>query len=204
MPEQDHSGSEKQKPMVVFAGRSNVGKSSVMRALTGRRLKVGKRPGTTRWEKSIDLGAVLFVDTPGFGHMAGQGKKAIERAKTALVQKLESWSSRLVLTVLIIDISLFRELVERWENKGEIPIDVEFYTFLSEISKHVIVVANKIDKLPSGNRATEIEYLHDKLPQKGSAPVIVPISAKQGTNIVELRREIERVLQAESLQMPTW
>jgi GTP-binding protein EngB required for normal cell division len=91
-----------------------------MRALTGRRLKVGKRPGTTRWEKSIDLGAVLFVDTPGFGHMAGQGRKAIERAKTALVQKLESWSSRLVLTVLIIDISLFRELVERWEEFKEI------------------------------------------------------------------------------------
>jgi len=175
-----------------------------MRALTGRKLKVGKRPGTTRWEKSVDLGAVLFVDTPGFGHMAGQGKKAIERAKTALVQKLEAWSSRLILAVLIIDISLFRELVERWENKGEIPIDVEFYTFLSEISQHVIVVANKIDKLPSGNRTGEIDYLQGKLPHKGQAPVIVPLSAKRGINILELKREIEKILQTEGVQIPIW
>ncbi len=61
------SGTKKEKLDVIFAGRSNVGKSSTIRALTGIRVLVGKRPGSTRWEKLFDLGSVNFVDFPGLG-----------------------------------------------------------------------------------------------------------------------------------------
>ncbi|HDD67259.1 MAG TPA: GTP-binding protein, partial [Candidatus Thorarchaeota archaeon] len=117
-------------PLVVFAGRSNVGKSSVIRALTGKRVPVGKRPGSTRREIRLEMGPVTLVDIPGFGFMAKRSKRAIEEMKTSVIHTLEEWSDQIVLAVLIIDAFLFREIVERWEKRGEIPIDIEFYAFL--------------------------------------------------------------------------
>ncbi|MFX0045629.1 MAG: GTP-binding protein EngB [Candidatus Hermodarchaeota archaeon] len=194
------------RPLMVFAGRSNVGKSSTIRLLTGRRVRVGKRPGSTKWEIMIDLGPVTLVDVPGFGYMAGTSKTAIEEMKTTLIQKLEKWSDRLALTVLIVDISLFRTLVDRWESRGEIPIDVEFYTFLSEISARVIVVANKIDKLKKREQPLEVEYLAMKLKEAlpESEPIIVPMSASKKTGVTELRRAIEDTLQLDGVGRPQW
>jgi GTP-binding protein EngB required for normal cell division len=192
--------------MMVFAGRSNVGKSSTIRALTGRKVRVGKRPGSTRWELMMDLGPVTLVDIPGFGYMAGTSKTAIEEMKTMLIQKLEGWSDRLALAVLIVDISLFRTLVNRWEGRGEIPIDVEFYTFLSEISGRVIVVANKIDKLKKRQQPLEVEYLSMKLKEAlpETEPCIVPMSATKKTGVTELRRAIEDTLRLDGIGKPRW
>jgi GTP-binding protein EngB required for normal cell division len=192
--------------MMVFAGRSNVGKSSTIRALTGRKVRVGKRPGSTRWELMMDLGPVTLVDIPGFGYMAGTSKTAIEEMKTMLIQKLEGWSDRLALAVLIVDISLFRTLVNRWEGRGEIPIDVEFYTFLSEISGRVIVVANKIDKLKKRQQPLEVEYLSMKLKEAlpETEPYIVPMSATKKTGVTELRRAIEDTLRLDGIGKPRW
>lgn len=191
---------------MVFAGRSNVGKSSTIRLLTGKKVRVGKRPGSTKWEIMIDLGPVTLVDIPGFGYMAGTSKTDIEEMKTTLIQKLEGWSDRLALTVLIVDISLFRTLVDRWESRGEIPIDVEFYTFLSEISARVIVVANKIDKLKKREQPLEVEYLTMKLKEAfpGLEPLIVPLSASKKTGATELKRTIEDALQLDGIGRPRW
>ncbi|MFX1580117.1 MAG: GTP-binding protein EngB, partial [Promethearchaeota archaeon] len=183
MNEPDRTGRSK-KPMIVFAGRSNVGKSSTIRALTGKKVRIGKKPGSTRWELLIDFGPITIVDIPGFGYMAGQSKTAIEETKTSVVQKLELWQEKIALAILIIDISLFRELYERWSSRGEIPIDVEFYGFLSEITPNVVVVANKIDKTKKRARQDEIDFLEIKLretfPEK--EPIIIQTSAhkKQG------------------------
>ncbi|MHA2432115.1 MAG: GTP-binding protein EngB [Candidatus Thorarchaeota archaeon] len=207
MQELDHSGViDLDGPMMVFAGRSNVGKSSTIRALTGRKVRVGKRPGSTRWELMMDLGPVTLVDIPGFGYMAGTSKTAIEEMKTMLIQKLEGWSDRLALAVLIVDISLFRTLVNRWEGRGEIPIDVEFYTFLSEISGRVIVVANKIDKLKKRQQPLEVEYLSMKLKEAlpETEPCIVPMSATKKTGVTELRRAIEDTLRLDGIGKPRW
>ncbi|MFX0108561.1 MAG: GTP-binding protein EngB [Candidatus Hodarchaeota archaeon] len=194
------------KPLVVFAGRSNVGKSSTIRALTGKKVRIGKKPGSTRWEFMIDLGAVTLVDIPGFGYMAGISKTDIEEMKITIIRKLEDWSDDLVLGVLIIDVSLFRQLVTRWEKRDEIPIDIEFYTFLSEIASKVVVVANKVDKLKRKEKLSEIEYLRVKLlealPEK--QPIIVPVSAAKKTGIMELRTAIERVLSEEGLYDLYW
>jgi GTP-binding protein EngB required for normal cell division len=191
---------------MVFAGRSNVGKSSTIRLLTGRKVRVGKRPGSTKWEIMIDLGPVTLVDVPGFGYMAGTSKTAIEEMKTTLIQKLEGWSDRLALAVLIVDISLFRTLVDRWENRGEIPIDVEFYTFLSEISARVIVVANKIDKLKKREQPVEVEYLAMKLKAAlpETEPIIVSMSASKKVGVTELKRAIEDALQLDDIGIPRW
>ena len=66
MSAQNRSGTDSDKPLVVFAGRSNVGKSSTIKALTGKKIVIGKRPGSTRWEKMFDFGSISIVDIPGF------------------------------------------------------------------------------------------------------------------------------------------
>lgn len=204
---QDRSGATKpKKPLVVFVGRSNVGKSSIIRSLTGRRIRVGKRPGSTKREQRIDLGSVTLVDMAGFGYMAGQSKQAIEAMKVSLVKRLEEWSKDIVVSVLILDISLFRELYDRWDGRGEIPIDVEFYSFLSEISSQVIVVANKSDKVKKRNLSQEIEYLIEKLVETvhGVYPSIVVTSAAKSQGIDDLRATVERCITASGLEGPTW
>jgi len=193
-------------PLVVFAGRSNVGKSSVIRALTGKRVPVGKRPGSTRREIRLEMGPVTLVDIPGFGFMAKRSKRAIEEMKTSIIHTLEEWSDQIVLAVLIIDAFLFREIVERWEKRGEIPIDIEFYAFLSEISPEVIVVANKMDKVRSVDRANVIEYIRMRLTEAvPNRPLnLVEVSARRKTGIGELKGQMEAALRKQGIVEPIW
>ncbi len=200
------SGPRKKKPIIVFAGRSNVGKSSAIRGLTGKKIRVGKHPGSTRWEQTIDMDSVDFVDIPGFGFMSRSSKDAIEEMKSQIIEWLEDWSDQMAAAVLIIDISLFQELVERWGNRGEIPIDVEFYGFLSEIAPAVIVVANKIDKLKKKQIPREMEYLRQQLAEAvpGEDPDVIMLSALKRTGFEELKNSIERVLQTRGIDPPDW
>ena len=195
-----------EKPMIVFAGRSNVGKSSTIRALTGKKVRIGKKPGSTRWELMIDFGPVTIVDIPGFGYMAGQSKTTIEETKTNVVQKLESWKDKLVLTVLIIDISLFRELYERWSSRGEIPIDVEFYGFLSEISPQVVVVANKMDKVKKHALVGEVDFLRARLKEVAPTkePIVILMSAQKKQGLSDLVLVLNDLLMQQDLDRPEW
>ncbi|MHA2025631.1 MAG: GTP-binding protein EngB [Candidatus Thorarchaeota archaeon] len=205
MKEPDSTGKSK-NPMIVFAGRSNVGKSSTIRALTGKKVRVGKKPGSTRWELMIDFGPITIVDIPGFGYMSGQSKTMIEETKVNIVTKLESWSDRLALSVLIVDISLFRVLFERWSSRGEIPIDVEFYGFLSEISQHVIVLANKSDKVKIRNLSDELLFLKEQL--RDVVPTIEPkvivTSALKKQGFRELTDSIDNILREQGIEVPLW
>ncbi|MFW9793758.1 MAG: GTP-binding protein EngB [Candidatus Thorarchaeota archaeon] len=194
------------KPMIVFAGRSNVGKSSTIRALTGKKVRVGKKPGSTRWELLIDFGPITIVDIPGFGYMSGQSKTTIEETKINIVQKLESWTDQLALSVLIIDISLFREIFERWSSRGEIPIDVEFYSFLSEISPSVIVLANKSDKVKKRKLDDELQFLKEQLMKVVPSvnPEIIVASAPKKHGISELAEAIDSLLSKQGVECPRW
>jgi GTP-binding protein EngB required for normal cell division len=193
-------------PLIVFVGRSNVGKSSVIRALTGRKLIVGKRPGSTRWEQMIEMGSFTIVDIPGFGYMAGQSRTKIEETKIRIIHSLESWSSRILLSVLIIDVSLFRELHERWSSRGEIPVDVEFYSFLCEISPRVVVVANKVDRLKKSNVQNELDFLihHLRNAVADREPTIITAVAPKKRGISLLRDLIDEILEEEKLDIPRW
>jgi GTP-binding protein EngB required for normal cell division len=205
MNEPDRTGS-RSKPMVVFAGRSNVGKSSIIRALTGKKVRIGKKPGSTRWELMIDYGPITIVDIPGFGYMAGQSKTMIEETKTTVIQKLEGWKNDIILAILIIDLSLFRELYDRWSSRGEIPIDIEFYGFLSEISPNVVVAANKIDKIKRQDLQGEVDFLLTKLNEMSSHenPTVVLVSAQKKQGLSNLAATIDNLLIEQGLDKPRW
>jgi GTP-binding protein EngB required for normal cell division len=190
MKEHDLTGKE-ESPLIVFAGRSNVGKSSVIRALTGKKVIVGKRPGSTRWEHMIEMGSITIADIPGFGFMAGQSKIKIEDTKKHIIQSLENWSNRILLSVLIID---------------EIPVDVEFYSFLNEISPRVVVVANKADKLKKSRVKGELDFLIQMLRESviEREPTVIVTNALKKEGVSLLRDLIDEILQEEGLELPRW
>lgn len=201
---QDPTG--KNKHLIVFAGRSNVGKSSTIRALTGQKVRVGKKPGSTRWEQMIDLDPVTIVDIPGFGFMSGKSKTEIEEVKDHIIESLEGWRSRILLAVFIVDISLFRVLFERWSSRGEVPVEVEFYSFLCEIAPRVIVLANKMDKVKKRHIDDELDFLTFQLREAvvEREPTIILSAALKKQGMRELRDLINEILSEEGLERPQW
>ncbi|AEK72979.1 GTP-binding protein [Thermococcus sp. 4557] len=180
--------------MIIFVGRSNVGKSTLIFRLTGKWVKRGKRPGVTRKPVEINWRGKLVVDMPGFGFMSGVPKAKQERIKDEIVHFIEDNADDIELAVLVVDGKAAPEIIERWEKRGEIPIDVEFYAFLRELGIPVIVAVNKMDKIK--NLQKTINFLAEKfgVPYSEVPETFIPISAKFGKNLLELRKLMEKKL----------
>ena len=91
-------------PEIAFIGRSNVGKSSLVNALTGRRVlaRTSRTPGRTQQINFFDLGGrLMLVDLPGYGYAAAS--KGAVRAWTALVERYLSERGSLRRACLLID-----------------------------------------------------------------------------------------------------
>ncbi len=179
---------------IIFVGRSNVGKSTLIRALTGKNLKVGRRPGVTRKPQHIPYGSYEITDMPGFGFMS-MPHESEEAVKDSIVRYIEDNASNIVLAVLVVNAGSFAEIVDRWAGRNEIPLELELYEFLNELDIDVVVVANKIDKIK------EMDKILDGIAQRlGMMPPwrqwldkILPVSAKKGS-IGEFKRLIQNKL----------
>jgi len=180
--------------MIIFVGRSNVGKSTLIFRLTGKWVKRGKRPGVTRKPVEINWRGKLVVDMPGFGFMSGVPKAKQERIKDEIVHFIEDNADDIELAVLVVDGKAAPEIIERWEKRGEIPIDVEFYAFLQELKIPTIVAVNKMDKVRNVQKT--INFLAEKfgVPYSAIPETFVPISAKFGKNLDGLRLLMEKKL----------
>lgn len=177
---------------IVVAGRSNVGKSTIIRELTGKEVEVGKRPGVTRDFDRIKLGKKLnIVDLPGFGYIAGLSEDKQDEIKTKIVHYLEENKDDIILAIQVIDATSFLEIAERWEKRGQIPIDIELFSFLEELRLDPIVAANKIDKIKSDELDEILDGICKKLgldpPWRQWLDIIVPVSAKSGKGVKDLK-----------------
>jgi GTP-binding protein EngB required for normal cell division len=169
---------------IIFVGRSNVGKSSLLRELFGARVKVGKRPGVTIRPSHIQLTDLLITDMPGFGFMSGVKDRKQDIVKDKTVHYIEHNAERIKIGVLVIDSPVFPEIVDRWDSKAQIPIDVEMFDFLREVGIDTIVAANKMDKV----KENEYDILLDEIafrlglepPWQNWKHLLAPISAKKG------------------------
>ncbi|MDV3104443.1 GTP-binding protein EngB [Thermococcus waiotapuensis] len=176
--------------MIIFVGRSNVGKSTLIYQLTGKKVRRGKRPGVTRKPVEVEWGGRKVVDMPGFGFMGGLPEEVQERVKDEIVRFIEENAEKIELAVLVVDGKSAPEIIERWEKRGEIPIDVEFYSFLRELGIPTIVAVNKVDRIK--NLEQTLGFLAEKMgirPEEREE-VMIPVSAKFGTNVDLLKREI--------------
>ncbi len=178
--------------MIIFVGRSNVGKSTLLFRLTGKLVKRGRRPGVTRRPVEIKWRNRKVVDMPGFGFMSGVSKARQERIKDEIVRFIEENADDIELAILVVDGKSAPEIIERWERRGEIPIDIEFYAFLRELNIPTVIAVNKIDKVR--NVEERLNLLAEKfgVPYRRIPEVFVPVSAKFGRNLDGLRLMIEK------------
>lgn len=188
--------------MIIFVGRSNVGKSTLIYQLTGKRVKSGKRPGVTRRPVEVTWRNRKIVDMPGFGFMSGLPKHVQEKIKDGIVRFIEENADDIELAVLVIDGKAAPEIIERWERRGEIPIDVEFFHFLRELDISVIVALNKIDRVKNVERV--MTFLAEKfgIGYGEAGEIIIPVSSKFGSNLDALKRAIEDGLGRKNAKKP--
>ncbi|EHP87097.1 GTP-binding protein EngB [Methanotorris formicicus] len=186
-----------EKPKVVVAGRSNVGKSTFVRHMTGKNVRMGKRPGVTLKINEYDMGSYILVDMPGFGFMHGVDKKVQEKIKDEIVHYIEGKRDEIATAIQIIDAGSFIEIVERWDKRGEIPIDIEMFDFLNELELNPILVVNKMDKI---KKPQWDEHLNKILGTLGYKPpwnqweFVVPAILKEKEGLDEIKYKImERV-----------
>jgi GTP-binding protein EngB required for normal cell division len=169
---------------IIFSGRSNVGKSSIIKQLTGKNVKVGKRPGVTLKPTHIRYSDLLLTDLPGFGFMSGVKDRKQDIVKDQIVRYIEKNTDRVNVAVLVMDGASFLEIVQRWEERNEIPIDIEMFELFRELGFDIILAINKVDKIKSSELDETLDQICDKLnllpPWKQWLDIIAPVSAKKG------------------------
>lgn len=167
---------------VCFAGRSNVGKSSLINALTNRAklARSSAEPGRTRELNYFDLGEgrMYLVDLPGFGY-----------AKVSRTQA-EGWM-RLTRSYLRGRPSLRRVFLLVDARRGLMDTDEEVMTMLDKAAVTYQVVLTKVDKMKKADVDKLAGKIADKLKKRGAAhPVVRQTSSEKGWGIAELRAEI--------------
>ncbi len=165
-------------PEVAFAGRSNVGKSSLINALTGRRTlaKTSNTPGRTQQVNFFSLAqALMLVDLPGYGYAAAP--KAKVAAWTRVVQLYLAGRPALRRTLLLID-----------ARHGIKDVDREIMAILDGAAVSYQVVLTKADKITAAELAGRSGAIAAELQTHPAAhPEIVASSARTQAGIPELR-----------------
>ena len=192
---------------LVFTGRPNAGKSSIINEIIGLNIATGKRPGTTRNISKYPLSQGLFlVDMPGYGKMMRVSKNLENMRKNRIIRFLESNAQNIALAIHILDISTFIEITWRLEKKGITSIDVEMVQYLTKtIGKFPLVVANKIDKIDKkeidANLNEFIQRVSNGDPSK-ITDFIFPVSAKTGEGLSALKNVIHEKLVVKGFRTP--
>lgn len=173
-------------PEVAFAGRSNVGKSSLLNALTGRNnlARASNTPGRTREINYFDLGGtVRLVDLPGYGYARAARKD------------VEEWS-RLTRDFLRGRAALRRVILLVDARHGLKPADTEAMSLLDEAAVSYQVVLTKADKVkPSELAALHAATLEALRRRPAAHPVVRATSAVSGEGLPELRADIAALAQ---------
>jgi GTP-binding protein EngB required for normal cell division len=182
---------------IVLIGRSNVGKSTLFRELTGKKVKIGKRPGITRYPFKVKVGEVFYVDMPGYGFMLKASKADQEKTKDAIVEYFELHAKEILLAVQVIDAASFLDIADRWEGRGEVPFEIELWEFLNDLDLDVVLAANKMDRIAKLDRDRALDLISERLgmlpPWSQWPDKLAPISAKRG-QIEPLQRIIGKRL----------
>jgi GTP-binding protein EngB required for normal cell division len=169
---------------VVLAGRSNVGKSTIMRELTGHSFETGGSPGVTRAPNFYDWTGpeFLLTDLPGFGFMEGVEADRREAIKTDIVRYLEANADAILAGVVVVDGKAVIDIVDRHRESGEIPHVLDLYAMLEDIGVAPIVAVNKMDKVD--DRDARLDAVADRFglpgPWQQWQDRIAPITAKRG------------------------
>jgi len=178
---------------LVFTGRPNAGKSSIIRAITGLKVIVGKDPGTTRKIEMYSLAPMLtLVDMPGYGRSLRGGRDAEDQTKDQILNFIDENALRIALAIHVVNTSTFIETVGRLGKKGFISVDVEMVHYMKrDLGIQTIVAANKIDKSGEAEIRDNLEALIEEM---GPSIKVFPVSARTEQGIGALKDEVHRKL----------
>ena len=166
---------------VCFAGRSNVGKSSLINALTGRKhlARASNTPGRTQEINYFDLGGRLYlVDLPGYGY--AEAPKAVVAKWQSLLRAYLSGRATLRRAFVLID-----------ARHGVKPVDAEIMALLDEAAVSYQAVLTKADKPRGGVLAEVIADVQAALKKRPAAhPEVLLTSSETGEGLARLRAAI--------------
>ena len=165
-------------PEIAFAGRSNVGKSSLLNSLVRRKAfaRVSRTPGRTREINFFEVnGRFVLVDLPGYGY--AQISKTRRAEWRPLIEGYLRRSPMLRGVVLLLDI-----------RRDPSDDDLQMLEFLGEVGTPTVVVITKVDKLGSRVALARVQALTDSL--QLDADQVIPFSAHTGRGRDELATAI--------------
>jgi GTP-binding protein len=165
-------------PEIAFAGKSNVGKSSVINRILNRKnfARVGETPGKTIHVNYFTVdGKCYFVDLPGYGYA-----KVSQSEKERWGKLMEDYfaSQRITLGILIVD-----------ARHAPTNNDITMARWFMDTGCPFVVVANKVDKLGSTKIAPNMKVIRQDL-ELGEEVPLIPFSAEKGTGKDELVKYI--------------
>ncbi len=174
-------------PEVAFAGKSNVGKSSLINALMNRKslARTSAQPGKTQTINYYNVNdAIYFVDLPGYGYA-----KASEEVKAKWGKMIEDYlhkSKQLKAVFLLIDIRHAPS-----EN------DRIMYDWIVRLGYHPIIIATKLDKINRSQIQKQIKLIKTTL-QVETDTVVVPFSAETKQGREEIYDIIDAIIEQEA------
>ncbi len=170
-------------PEIAFSGRSNVGKSSLLNRLLGRKslARVSSMPGKTVTVNFFKLDKCRFVDLPGYGYA-----KVSHDEKMRWADLMEGYFSS------DRDLRLVVQLIDMRHAPSQ--QDIDMIEYMTENGIPFVVALTKCDKLNKSERMKQLEEICGVLAKYGNINV-VPFSATKGEGVEELRALISKALE---------
>ncbi len=169
---------------IAFAGRSNVGKSSLLNMLTGRKklARVSGSPGKTRTINFYIINDEFrIVDLPGYGY--AKVSKSVSEGWGDMMERYLENRPNLVKVIQLVDI-----------RHAPSKQDIEMYSYLRHYGLDGIVVATKADKISKNQMQKQIKIIKQTLKLSADDKVI-PVSSLKKTGYEELLNEIDLLLE---------
>ncbi len=164
---------------IAFAGRSNVGKSSMLNKILNRKnlARVSSVPGKTVTVNFFDCDGIKLVDLPGYGYA-----KVNFNEKKRWADLMEGYFTSDRNIHLVVQLTDMRHPVTK--------DDLDMMRFMQSAGYDFIVVMTKSDKLNKTERTKRMEDIHTELAEFGDVKII-PFSASNGEGADEIRKAIE-------------
>ena len=178
---------ENNKPEVAFAGKSNVGKSSLINALMNRKslARTSSQPGKTQTINYYNINdAIYYVDLPGYGY--ANANESVKAKWGKMIEDYLHQSKQLRAVFLLIDIRH-----KPSEN------DCIMYDWICNNGYAPIIIATKLDKIKRSQVAKQVKLIKETL-QVEKGTVVVPFSATSKQGREELYDIIDGIIEAEN------
>lgn len=169
---------------IAFAGRSNVGKSSLLNLITGRKklAHVSGNPGKTRTINFYIINdAFRIVDLPGYGY--AKVSRAVSQGWGEMMERYLARRENLIKVVQLVDI-----------RHAPSKQDVEMYQYLRHFELDGIVVATKADKISKSQVQKQVKLIRQTL-RLSTEDIVIPVSSLKKTGYEELLSVMEELLE---------